>query len=279
MWPTALTRPHGRASTRRATHRRSSRTLWALEDRLTALRHNRTRRRGGCRPHRRLVNRARSRLWHDQPARRSRRRCVYWRRPGTRWSRAYIGGLHQSSGTYGWYCLSCGRAKRRRSRGRRSCLQCCWCFGCWSFGRQNCGSCVLGDRRLLFGNGLSRLCRFCGGARLGSRTRWRLGRNDDGSRRTCHRLRRDEPWRGLRSFNRSCRLRAGCYGGRGLRRSNRGTRGSRRRRRRSRTRRRSRLSSLLRDRLKHITRLGDVRQVDLGLKLVRRRRRRAGGTA
>jgi hypothetical protein len=88
-------------------------------------------------------------------------------------------------------------------------------------------------------------------------------------------LRRDEPRRRLGWLDRSRRRDAGGYGGRWLRRRNSRTC---RRRRCNGTRRRSRLGCALRDRFQHIARLGDMRQVDLRLKLVGPRRRRTRAT-
>jgi hypothetical protein len=273
-----FTRSDGRTSTRSPAHGGASRTLRTLENRLAAFRHNRPRRCDRRRTHRRLVHRTGPGLRHNQASRGSRWRCVYWSLSGTSRGWAHIARLHQSSRTYRWSCLSGRRANRRRSRGRRSCLQCCWCLSCRSFGRQNCGSCVFGDRRLRFGSCLSRLCRFGGGAGLGNWRRWRLGRNNDGSRRTRYRLRCNKTRRGLRSFDRARGLRAGGCDRRRLRRSNLGTRGRRHSGRRSWAGGGSRLSSLLCDRLQHIARLGDVRQIDFRLELVRRRRSRTRGT-
>ena len=110
----------------------------------------------------------------------------------------------------------------------------------------------------------------------GRRLRW----NHNGGWRTCHRLRGDESWRRFSRLRRNCRLGAG-HGGirnrRGSRRNSRGgsngrpswagrglTRGH------NRTPRCGRLGGLLGDGLQHIPRLGNVRQVNLGLELIGR---------
>ena len=97
----------------------------------------------------------------------------------------------------------------------------------------------------------------------------RLGRSNDRRGRTRHRLGGDEPWRRLR-FNGRRRLGARGRDGR-LRRNGRRRRNCRARgRRRSRTRRRCRLCGTLCDRFQHIAGFRDVREIDLGLELVRR---------
>ena len=115
-----------------------------------------------------------------------------------------------------------------------------------------------------------------------------LGRNSNCGRWTRHRLGRNEPRRWLGRLDRSDWSRAGSDG-RWLGHAARRTRRHSRRRRHGVTRRRYRSCSgsgtrrywrvggLLRDRLQHVSRLGDVRQVDLGLELFRLRARAAAG--
>ncbi len=111
-----------------------------------------------------------------------------------------------------------------------------------------------------------------------SRGRGRLGRHDYLRGRAWHRLRRNETW-GRLCLHRCCRL----YARGRRRRPRRYCRGRRNdgpgRGRRSRARRGNGLGGPLRDRLQHIPRLGDMREIDLGLKLVRRgsRTRTASG--
>ena len=111
------------------------------------------------------------------------------------------------------------------------------------------------------------------------RRRWGFWRHDHRRRWPRDRLRRDKARHGL-GFKRSCGRSAGSRGSR-LRRHRRRRRNRRpQSRRRNRTRKRGGLSCPLRDGLQHIARLGDVRQVNLGLELVRRGRRgaRAAGS-
>jgi len=264
-----LPRTHRRTRSRRA--RRHTRTLRTLEDRLATLGHDRTRRRDRCRTHRCCVNRTRSRLWNDETPLRSRRSCAC-----CRLSRLTRTRVRRSRSRRSPFAM-CWRGETRRRcwswRRNRSCR-----FGrsidCRRFWRCNHGLRLHRDRIVFDRNRrLGRLGRLS--SRLG-RSHWRLRRNDHRCRRTRDGLRRNEARRRLRRLGGSRGLRAGSYGSGRLRRRN--DRASRRRRRRYGTRRGSRLSRALRDRLQHIARLGDVRQVDLGLELVRPRRRRTRAT-
>ncbi len=116
------------------------------------------------------------------------------------------------------------------------------------------------------------------------------GWNDDGGRWTRDRLRGDESWRRLGRLDWSRGLRAG-YHGVGHRRRRPGRNGRRRSHggpgsgrggltgRRNGTRRNGRLLGSLRNGLQHIPGLGNVRQVDLRLEFVGRRRGRARAPA
>jgi hypothetical protein len=118
------------------------------------------------------------------------------------------------------------------------------------------------------------------------RSRRRFRGNGYRGRWARHRLRRNESWRRLRRLHGSGRRSAGSHSGRLGSAAGR-TRGhsrwrshclswrSRRRCGSSGTRRHLRLGGLLRNRLQHVSRLGDVRQVDLGLELFRQRTRAA----
>jgi hypothetical protein len=280
MWTTTLARPHRRTSAGSASHGRPTRTLRSLEDRLAAFRHDLTRRRSRGRTHWRRIHRTRAGLRHDQPSRRSRRRCARCRlrrlcSACRRSRRTRFAALSRSAGARRGYSMKCWRCGRRGSWGSRSCLQGGGRLGCRNFGHRN--RCLYGFsyRRLLVDQRLNGLGRF--GCGLYRRCR-RLGRNDHCGRRTSYRLRRDKARRRFRRLDRSSRLRNGSNRRRRLRRRNRRT-GRSWRRRRCRMRRGSRLSRPLRDRLQHIARLGDVRQVDLGLELVGRSCRGTGTTA
>ena len=185
------------------------------------------------------------------------------------------------------------RTDRRTRRSRRRSGRCNRSrYGSWFFsgndrlfGRSDSLG-LFENRDLIFNQRLRRL------RSLGNSRRLRLRRNrsrrfrtrDHRRRRTRHRLRRNETRRRLR-LCRCCRL---CCGRHGASRRSRLRRNSRRRcnrgprdagrsmgGRRSRTRGGGRLSGALRDRLQHIARLGDVREVDLRLEFVRGRCGRA----
>jgi len=260
MRTTALAWPHGRTAAGSACSRHSR--ARALEDRLAAFGHDLPRRRTGCRTHRRRVYRTRSGLGHDEPARRRLRRLNRTRRRScgrrcTLFARRRGG---RSAGPRRWR----KRRRRGKSSGRGGFCSRRLRYGNWRFqlGLENRGSAF--NRGFAGGGGLR--CRACLRLRR-SRRRGRPRRNDDRRRRTRHRLRGNETWRGpglgggrgrrARSWSRG-------LGRNGRRRRNRGAR----RRRRDRTRRCSRLSHALRDRLQHIARLGDVREIDLRLELV-----------
>ncbi len=155
-------------------------------------------------------------------------------------------------------------------------------------------------RRRCFGYRLDRILhplldrmfnrRGCLLGRCGGRSFCRLGWNGDRGRWTRHRLRCDEAWRRLGRLDRSNRCRTSS----GSRRLGH-TAGRTRRNRRGRRHRlpwRSRRScgsgwmrshfglvGLLRDRFQHVSGLGDVRQVDLGLELLRLCTRTSAGRA
>jgi hypothetical protein len=202
----------------------------------------------------------------------------------------------------------CGGRRRGRCRRWRGCRG----SRRRSFDRRCCSRRRRSDRRCSLGSGFSNHCRRIGDwngfnrNRLGSlglflggghNRRWQrdsLWRHYNGGRRPHHGLRRDQTGSGLRRFRRShgrstgrrhCGLRHGAWGTRrhsrcrrntGARRySGSGCRG---------TRRSCGLGDLLRDRLQYVSRLGDVRQVDLLLELFFRRmgapaRRTASGLA
>jgi hypothetical protein len=276
MRPTTLARAHWRSATRRASWPslpllRKLRTR-TLKDRLPAFGHNRTRRRcrGSRWTGRRGIHRSRPSLRNNQPSRRRRCRSLHHRRRFRRRSR----------------CLRCDRSRCFSNQLLR--------WGLWNSSSRNgsfldrllrCSGLDLHRHRWLRFNSFNRYCRFydrgrCGRCRrFGShdrsrRSRW-LRRNNHRSRRTSN---------GLRSYETGCRLRRlnrghrRCAGGhnRRLRSNTRRTgrhRGSRRyaRARRNlrsnRTWRRDRLCGLLRNRFQDVARLGDVRQVNLGLEL------------
>ena len=109
-----------------------------------------------------------------------------------------------------------------------------------------------------------------------ARVAWR---NDDRRGRTRDRLRRNESRCGLRLYRRrGLHARGRAEPPAWAERPEAAQRQVEERGRNG-TRRRGRLSSPLRDRLQHIARLGDVRQVDLGLELVGRCDRRTGAAA
>ena len=281
MRTTAFARTHRRTGSRSAAHGWPSRTLRTLEDRLAPLRHDRTRRRNGGRTHRRGVNRARSRLRDDESPHGSGWRCAgrRLRRPPRRNSGSCgtrFATLRSSAGPRRGYSMKWRRCRRRGSCcSSRSCLQSCGGLGCRDFGHRNC--CLYGFcyRRLLFDGRFGGLRRFDGGLYRRGR---RLGRNHDRGRRTRYRLRRNEARSRLGRLHRSSRLGTGGNWRRRLRRRNCRRNGNRRRRRRSRTRRCSRLGRALRDRFQHIAGLGDVREIDLRLEVVGRRRSRTRAT-
>ena len=271
MWAATLAGAQRR--TRRA-RRRNSGTR-ALEDRLAALGHNLARRRtGGTRG--RGVHRTRASLRNNQPAR--------WRSCGSAG-----GGLHGLSGTnrrtQSTGRSRCGRRWTNRRSGRRCGLGFNGRFGDCDL---RCGDRCFGfikNRDLILDQRLGSPGRL--NHRRGNVGCWRRGwlwARDDRRGWTRHRLRRDETRRRL-GLGRRSRLRAGSN-----RRSRRRRPWWNRRRRsgggprdagRCETCRRDRtcsgcgLRGALRDRLQYIAGLGDVRQVDLGLELILRRRSRA----
>jgi len=267
MGTATLTRPRRRTSAW-TTCGRHSRTR-TLEDRLAALGHDGARRRGRYRAYGRQINRTRPGLRHYQPA----GSCGGLRRlPRTGWS----SGLRRT------HARLCRRSRGTRLTGRHD-------GGGFDrgdgFGGENFGcNGSLGfvqDCYLIFDGCLDWLCSFendgCVGRRRGWR-RWRLGPHNHRGWRACHRLWRDETGCGLR-LNRCCRLGAGGCGkrrrrlwGDSQRRRHSRPRGGGVAGRRDLTRRRGRLGGPLRDGLQHIAWLGDVREIDLRLELVLRRR-------
>ncbi len=274
MWSTALSRTHRRTPGWSSGSLHGSARTRTLEDRLAALRHcSSGRSTGSCtgnrprcngRRRRRSIHRARAGLRNNQTALRSANRLA---RANCRRSRTR-GDLirrHHGSGTH--------RGGRDASRCRRNCRgrgRCCHRRRLRRLRRRRrcdlrfCGS------DLVFDDWLRRL-HHCRGLWRSRRRRFR--RNDDRSRRTSHRLRRNEPrsrFRLGRSNWRDTSHRC-CRSGRNSgRRSN-----SRARRLRGnlggRTCRHVWLGGLLRNRLQHVSWFGDVRQVDLGLELINRR--------
>jgi hypothetical protein len=187
---------------------------------------------------------------------------------------------------------SCSRGGRSSFAARRFTDRC----GCYydlhrrGFHDRHChfGLGLNRDRSLLFD---PRLCRFswfldcCGGC-----GRYGLRRNGNCGRRTRHGLRRDKTRRWLGCIHRCHRRSTRCNRRRPSHAARR-TRWHGRRRshglawRRCRccgssgTRRNLRPGGLLRDRLQHVPRFGDVRQVDLGLELFRLEARTAAAGA
>ena len=261
MRAAALTGPQGR--TRRAG--RSHPRARSLENWLTTLRHDLPRRRTGRRTSGRRINRTRSGLRNNEPPRR--RHGLRWTgyngRSSSRCDRLF--GCSRRRGTRSW-CLRC----RRRGRGadfdrRRSCDFGLLCDLDFRLIEHRCGR--------AFDRCLSRFGDLMRRARVRYRRRGRLGRSDNGRRRTWHRLRRDETRCGLAFNRRRRRARRRCYRfwrhSRGRRNDGLGWRRCRR------ARWRSRLRDALGDRFQHIARLGNVREVDLRLELIRRSGKRA----
>jgi len=193
MWTTSL------AGTHRWTRLTCRRHSWprALEDGLTALRHDITRCNTGCRPNRRRVHRPRSGLRHDQTPR--------WRRGMRRRSRT----SRRRSGYSTLLALTRGAEAGRlgnRCRGRRRGHWFCRFdlhrgFRCFRDVRAR----LLQHCRLGFESSLLRESRL---SLRRSGRRGRLGRHDHRRWRTWNRLRRDKSRRRL-GFNRSRRLRTG----------------------------------------------------------------------
>jgi len=251
MWTTALARPHGRTtSTGRSLTGSLPRNARArtLEDRLSAFGHDRSRRSRANRPLRCRVHRTWSGLRNDQPARRRRRArsCRFgggWRRhrrscdSACRVTRSLRRRLRRRHRLLNW--RRGGFSNRLKCAGRRCFDNCLWSFG-----------------RFLYWRGHNRS--------LWWRSRFR--RNDDSRRRTHNSLGSDQPWGRLGRLNRSngrstgsnCRRLCHCAG-RTRRHSGGGChRLTRRYWGRGWTRRSYGLSSLLCDRLEHVTGPGYV---------------------
>jgi hypothetical protein len=195
-----------------------------------------------------------------------------------------------------WLCMSWSRGCGWRDNFAGGRITGC-CRSYYDLHRRDfhCRQCHIGlgldrDGNRLFRPGFGRLNWFLNWC---DRLRRRgLHGNGDRGRGTRHRLRRDEAWGWLRRLHRSNRRSTGCHC-RWLGHAARRTRRHGRRRSHSLSWRRCRccgnggtrwdlrLGGLLRNRLQHVSRFRYVRQVDLGLKLVRLRARAAaaGGAA
>jgi hypothetical protein len=269
MWTTALARPHrrttgaGRSLTGSLPRNTRAR---ALEDRFSSLRHNRSWRSRPDRPLRCRVHRTWPRLRNDQPARRRRR--TRSRRFGDGWRRSRRSRNSTCRVTRNLRCRLHQRHRRLNRRrggfgnglkraGRRRFDHCLWSFG----------------RRFLDWRSRNRSLRWCGRFRRNNYSRWRT-HNSLGS---------DQAWSRLWHLNRCNGRSAGsnrrrlCHcAGRTRRHSGGGSyRLTGRHCRHGWTRRSCGLSSLLCDRLEHVTGPGYVREVDLRLELVGRRARAA----
>jgi len=187
-----------------------------------------------------------------------------------------------------WLCRSRSHGRGwRGSFAARRITNCCGCY--YDLHRRdfNCRLCDFGisrNRNLVLNPRFDQRGWFLG------RCGWRCGcgrrrcrcflRNGDGGRRTRHRLRCDESRCRLRRLHRSNRRSTSCNHRRLGHAARRTCRHGRRRChglawRRCRscssrgTRSYLRLGGLLRDRLQHVSRFGDVREVNLGLELFR----------
>jgi hypothetical protein len=289
MWTTAFARARRWA---RRTRRCSSRTR-ALENWLPTLWHCSARRpvgrRARSRAGRSQIHRSGSSLGNDQATRR--------RRTGSRLSRT-----RRSARTQADWLSWCGNARTRRGgcstcRGRGSfSLQLGRNFHFRGFGLRQRHFSFVQNRYLVFNQRFRRPRRlnrgWCLGLQRDPRRRW-LGRRNNRRRRTNHSLRCYETRRRFRRFEGDYEsgTRGWCrrlHNRRRLpwRRDSGGRRNclSRYRRnslarKRGRTRDRGALHGPLLDKLPHVARLGDMRQVDLGLELIRRRGRCARAAA
>ncbi len=196
---------------------------------------------------------------------------AWWRRRPVRgncWFRRWSRGCRCSSQTSGCIARYCGRYLRLHRHG----------VNCWLC---NFGGHLNSRRNLRLDRMFDRLGHFLRGRRGRCRKRGRGNSrrfcgNRYRGRRTRHGLRRDEARRWLGRLH-GCSRRGSHGRHRRLGHAARRTRGHSRRRcngltwRRCRrcgcARRCSGLRGLLRDRLQHVSRLGDVRQIDLGLEL------------
>ncbi len=236
-------------------------------------------------------------LGHDGARRlrcssRSRRRCVNGPRPGLRNDQA----TRRRSGPLRRHRLRGGRRHLRRGRCNLSARRIDFCQGRsrgfhsrrFHSRLRNCRLRLKGGGNLHFDLGFCRLgCFF--DRRPNDCRRRRLGRNHHCGRWTRDRLRSDEARCGLRWLNRgdwrcagSCGRRFGDGAWRTRRHCGRRSHAHARRHGGNRgdgPRRSGGLRGFLRDRLQHVSRLGDVREIDLGLELFRMRARGPTGTA